>query len=89
MRPLQLLEALDWCLGLGITCVSVYAFSIENFRREPREVELLMRLAEQKLDELLQASPACHRPANQPPPSPTAGPQAGRPPCAPASPLSG
>lgn len=54
---LQLLEALDWCLGLGITCVSVYAFSIENFRREAREVELLMRLAEQKLDQLLQARP--------------------------------
>ena len=48
-----MVEALDWCLGLGITTVSVYAFSIENFRREESEVDLLMHLAEKKLDELL------------------------------------
>ena len=56
MLPVQMVEALDWCLRLGITTVSVYAFSIENFRREPSEVALLMQLAEQKLDEILQVN---------------------------------
>ena len=55
---MQLLDALEWCLDLGITCVSVYAFSIENFRRSSQEVEALMNLAEQKLAEMLQVPPA-------------------------------
>lgn len=54
---MQLEEALEWCLDLGIACVSVYAFSIENFRRSPAEVDTLMRLAEQKLGELMQVQP--------------------------------
>ncbi|KAK9825746.1 hypothetical protein WJX74_003947 [Apatococcus lobatus] len=52
----KLEEALEWCLDLGIACVSVYAFSIENFRRSPTEVDTLMGLAEQKLGELMQES---------------------------------
>ena len=50
----QMVDVLSWCLDLGVTCVSVFAFSIENFRRDPQEVAMLMDLAEQKLDELLQ-----------------------------------
>ena len=50
----QLVDALGWCLDLGITCVSVYAFSIDNFKRSQAEVAALMDLAESKLDELLQ-----------------------------------
>jgi hypothetical protein len=50
---LQLLDALEWCLELGICCVSVYAFSIDNFKRPAEEVALLMQLAEAKLGELL------------------------------------
>ena len=54
MQPTQMVDVLGWCLDLGVTCVSVFAFSIENFRRDPQEVAMLMDLAERKLDELLQ-----------------------------------
>ncbi|KAK9867160.1 hypothetical protein WJX84_004382 [Apatococcus fuscideae] len=57
----KLLDALEWCLDLGIACVSVYAFSIENFRRSPLEVEALMLLAEHKLTELMQESALIQR----------------------------
>jgi ditrans,polycis-polyprenyl diphosphate synthase len=50
---LQLLDALEWCLDLGITCVSAYAFSIDNFKRPKDEVDMLMKLAEEKLEDLL------------------------------------
>ena len=58
---MQLLDALEWCLDLGISCVSVYAFSIDNFKRQPQEVAMLMQLAEEKLDELLQVQYGCMR----------------------------
>lgn len=41
--------ALEWCLDLGVPCVSMYAFSLENFRRSPSEVATLMSLAEDRL----------------------------------------
>ncbi|DBA74691.1 TPA: hypothetical protein ACH3X2_009356 [Trebouxia sp. C0005] len=53
---LKLLDALQWCLDLGVEAITVYAFSIDNFRRDPREVASLMRLAEEKLLDLL-----CHK----------------------------
>ena len=34
----RLLAALEWCLELGVRCVSVYAFSIDNYRRSGEEV---------------------------------------------------
>ncbi|KAG5652311.1 hypothetical protein H0H81_005461 [Sphagnurus paluster] len=43
---------LEICLRLDIKCVSAYAFSIENFKRSPEEVDALMGLAEEKLVEL-------------------------------------
>ena len=50
---LQLLDALQWCLDLGVEAITVYAFSIDNFRRGPKEVEALMELAEEKLLDLI------------------------------------
>ncbi|XP_025097488.1 dehydrodolichyl diphosphate synthase complex subunit DHDDS-like [Pomacea canaliculata] len=50
----KLAETLDWCLRLGLREVTVYAFSIENFKRSKEEVECLMELAKQKLARLLQ-----------------------------------
>lgn len=29
----KLIDALEWCLELGVECVSVYAFSIDNYKR--------------------------------------------------------
>ena len=45
-------QMLDMCYQLGIRCVSVYAFSIENFKRPEVEVHALMQLAESSLLEL-------------------------------------
>ncbi len=50
----QLVQALEWCLELGVPCVSVYAFSLENFNRSAEEVDLLMGLAERKLLAIVQ-----------------------------------
>jgi len=47
------LQMLDWCLDLGITEVTVYAFSIENFKRSKEEVDCLMELARQKFSRLM------------------------------------
>ncbi|THH27913.1 hypothetical protein EUX98_g6262 [Antrodiella citrinella] len=45
-------QMLEICMRLGIRCISAYSFSIENFKRSPKEVETLMKLAEEKLLEL-------------------------------------
>lgn len=42
------------CYELGVKCVSVYAFSIENFRRSEEEVEMLMNLMQEKLQTLIE-----------------------------------
>ena len=47
-------QTLQWCLDLGITEVTVYAFSIENFKRSKEEVDGLMELAKQKFKRLLE-----------------------------------
>jgi tritrans,polycis-undecaprenyl-diphosphate synthase [geranylgeranyl-diphosphate specific] len=40
----KLEEMLNWCLELNIKVLTVYAFSTENIRREPDEVDFLMKL---------------------------------------------
>lgn len=50
----RLIDALEWCLELGVCCVSVYAFSIDNYRRSGEEVATLMQLAQEKLAHMLQ-----------------------------------
>jgi len=47
-------QVLEICLRLEIHCVSVYAFSIENFKRSDDEVKGLMTLAEEMLLEVCQ-----------------------------------
>ncbi|NJE60808.1 polyprenyl diphosphate synthase [Thermococcus sp. 21S7] len=49
----KLEEILEWCRELGIRTLTVYAFSTENFRRTPEEVNALMNLFEEKFRELL------------------------------------
>lgn len=48
-----LAKVLSWCRELGINQVSLYAFSIENFKRTPEEVNSIMNLAREKCDSLL------------------------------------
>ncbi|XP_051775059.1 dehydrodolichyl diphosphate synthase complex subunit DHDDS isoform X2 [Erpetoichthys calabaricus] len=47
-------NTLRWCLNLDIREVTVYAFSIENFKRAKEEVDGLMELARQKFTRLLE-----------------------------------
>lgn len=44
----KLEEVLEWCLELGVEAVTVFAFSIDNFRRPAAEVDALMGLARAK-----------------------------------------
>ena len=48
----KMIEAIRWCLELGVSHISVYAFSVDNFKRSPDEVSSLMVLAESKYKEL-------------------------------------
>lgn len=49
----NILKALSWCLVMNIKEISVYAFSIENFKRTKEEVDGLFDLARTKLKELI------------------------------------
>uniref|UniRef100_A0A0N4ZL78 Alkyl transferase n=1 Tax=Parastrongyloides trichosuri TaxID=131310 RepID=A0A0N4ZL78_PARTI len=49
----QMTKILDWCRELTIKEVTVYAFSIENFKRSEEEVNGLMEMAEKRFQELL------------------------------------
>ncbi|XP_055375278.1 dehydrodolichyl diphosphate synthase complex subunit DHDDS [Condylostylus longicornis] len=50
----KLTECLQWCLSMEIKEVTVFAFSIENFKRTQDEVDDLLRLAKEKFDKLLE-----------------------------------
>lgn len=50
----KLAETLQWCLELGIKEVTVYAFSIENFKRSQEEVDALINLSREKYKRLLE-----------------------------------
>ncbi|CAG0887380.1 unnamed protein product [Darwinula stevensoni] len=52
----RLTEVLWWCRELGIKEVTIYAFSIENFKRTQEEVSGLMTLAQEKMETLLKES---------------------------------
>ena len=45
---------LEWCLQLGVEEVTVYAFSIENFKRPQEEVDKLMTFAKEMFEKLIQ-----------------------------------
>ncbi|RDY07354.1 Dehydrodolichyl diphosphate synthase 6, partial [Mucuna pruriens] len=49
-----LTSILRYCYELGVKYVTVYAFSIDNFKRKPEEVQSLMELMREKIEELLQ-----------------------------------
>ncbi|KAK1415977.1 hypothetical protein QVD17_31765 [Tagetes erecta] len=49
----SLMSMLRYCYELGVKYVTVYAFSIENFKRSPEEVQSLMDLMEEKIQGLI------------------------------------
>lgn len=46
-------ELLKWCSELGIPVVTLYALSIENFRRKREELDRLFSLFERRMEEVL------------------------------------
>jgi undecaprenyl pyrophosphate synthase len=50
-----MVDAVGWCLSLGVTHVTLYAFSLDNYGRAPEEVADLMGLAATKYGELAAA----------------------------------
>jgi len=50
----RLREVLNWCFDLGVKTVTVYALSIDNIRKRPKEeIEHLYNLIERGLEELM------------------------------------
>ncbi|KAF2310864.1 hypothetical protein GH714_017812 [Hevea brasiliensis] len=50
---LALLKTLTYCYELGVRYVTIYAFSIDNFRRQPQEVQCVMNLMMEKIEEII------------------------------------
>lgn len=50
----SLSQVLELCYEAGVDTATVFAFSIENFRRTPSEVDHLMRLAREKIRQIAQ-----------------------------------
>ncbi len=43
-------EITEYCHSIGLECVTVYAFSTENWKRPQREVQAIMKLLDEYLD---------------------------------------
>jgi short-chain Z-isoprenyl diphosphate synthase len=56
----KLEDVLNWCEEAGVRVVTVWIFSLDNFKRDPKEVDGLMRLFERKFVELA-THPRIHR----------------------------
>ena len=46
-------ELLDWCIELDVKFITLYGFSTENFNRQEKEVEELMKLIEERMRSIL------------------------------------
>ncbi|XP_065866802.1 dehydrodolichyl diphosphate synthase 6-like [Euphorbia lathyris] len=57
----SLISILKYCYELGVKYVTVYAFSIDNFKRSPDEVTEVMDLMLEKTEELLQKESIVHQ----------------------------
>lgn len=49
----KLEEVLQWCMDIGVSIVTVYGFSTENFRRAKKEVDFLFHLINDAFIDLL------------------------------------
>ncbi|XP_073281027.1 dehydrodolichyl diphosphate synthase 6-like isoform X3 [Primulina huaijiensis] len=50
---LSLMSLMKYCYELGVKYVTIYAFSIDNFKRRPEEVQSVMDLMLEKIEGLL------------------------------------
>ena len=53
-------KVLDWAIEMGIEIVTAYAFSTENFKRPPKEVEGLMLLFQREFEGIAK-NPKIHK----------------------------
>lgn len=50
---LALTNMLKYCYEFGVKYVTIYAFSIDNFKRRPEEVQSTMQLIQEKIEDLI------------------------------------
>ncbi|XAR61109.1 Rubber cis-polyprenylcistransferase [Bertholletia excelsa] len=58
---LALMSMLQYCYELGVKYVTIYAFSIDNFKRRPEEVQSVMDLLEEKIEGLIKEESIVNR----------------------------
>ncbi|XP_050364486.1 dehydrodolichyl diphosphate synthase CPT3-like [Argentina anserina] len=56
-----LMSMLKYCYELGVRYVTIYAFSIDNFKRQPEEVQSLMDLMQEKIEGLVKEESIVNR----------------------------
>lgn len=56
-----LMNMLRYCYELNIKYVTIYAFSIDNFKRRPEEVQSTMQLIQEKIEALTMQESIVHR----------------------------
>ncbi|GLT74499.1 hypothetical protein SLA2020_462910 [Shorea laevis] len=56
-----LMSMLQYCYELGVRYVTIYAFSIDNFKRDPEEVQSLMDLLQEKIEGLVKEESIVNR----------------------------
>ncbi|XVE72949.1 hypothetical protein DITRI_Ditri11bG0078500 [Diplodiscus trichospermus] len=56
-----LMSMLKYCYEFGVRYVTIYAFSIDNFKRSPEEVQSLMDLMLEKIEELMKEESIVNR----------------------------
>lgn len=56
-----LMDMLKYCYELDIKYVTIYAFSIENFKRRPEEVQSTMQLIHEKIEALIEKESIVNR----------------------------
>ncbi|KAM5576469.1 dehydrodolichyl diphosphate synthase CPT3-like [Rosa sericea] len=56
-----LMSMLKYCYEVGVRYVTIYAFSIENFKRQPEEVQSLMDLMQEKIEGLIKEESIVNR----------------------------
>ncbi|KAH0993552.1 hypothetical protein GBA52_005035 [Prunus armeniaca] len=58
---LALMSMLKYSYELGVRYVTIYAFSIDNFKRDPEEVQSLMDLIQEKIEGLIKEESIVNR----------------------------
>lgn len=52
-------ELIDWCLQLNIEVLTLYTFSMQNFKRSKKEIDILMQILAEELEKTL-SEPTIH-----------------------------